>query len=157
VPSMTAQSLFAEMSAHPEEMVEPVRKALRAAYVVTLPLALITIVIAPFLLNLFGHAYSVEGHVFLRWGAASSVFFCFNYISDIVLLARKFVRAYVVANVVGTAFVMLSLFLGVHHGLGALGVAWFVGQGCYCTVSCVVLARNVGWRNLLSVIRYTLK
>jgi O-antigen/teichoic acid export membrane protein len=157
VPSMTAQSLFAEMSAHPEEMVEPVRKALRGAYIVTLPLALITIVIAPTLLNLFGHGYSVEGRAFLRWGAASSVFFCFNYVSDIILLARKFVRAYVVANVVGTVFVMLSLFFGVRHGLDALGVAWFVGQGCYCTVSCIVLARNVGWRNLLSVLHYTLR
>jgi O-antigen/teichoic acid export membrane protein len=85
------------------------------------------------------------------------VFFCFNYVSDIILLARKYVRAYVVANVVGTAFVLLSLFLGVRHGLGALGVAWFIGQACYCTVSCVVLAHNVGWRNLLSVVRYALK
>ena len=157
VPSMTAQSLFAEMSAHPEEVTEPVRKALRGAYIVTLPLAVITIVVAPSLLNLFGHGYSMEGRDLLRWGAASSVFFCLNYVSDIILLARKMVRAYIVANVVGTCFVLLSLFLAVRHGLGALGLGWFIGQGCYCAVSCIVLARYVGRRNLLSVVRYVLR
>lgn len=157
VPSMTAQSLFAEMSAHPEEVIEPVRKALRGAYIVTLPLALFTIVFAPILLNLFGHGYSVEGRDLLRWGAASSVFFCFNYVSDIILLARKKVRAYVVANVVGTCFVLLSLFLAVSHGLAALGLGWFIGQVCYCTVSCIVLSRYTDRRALLSVIRYVLR
>jgi O-antigen/teichoic acid export membrane protein len=157
VPSMTAQSLFAEMSAHPEEVVEPVRKALRGAYIVTLPLAVITIVVAPSLLNLFGHGYSIHGRDLVRWGAASSIFFCLNYVSDIVLLARKLVRAYVVANVVGTVFVLISLFVGVRHGLDALGLGWFVGQGCYCAVSCIVLTRYVGRRNLMSVVRYVLR
>ncbi len=153
VPSMTAQSLFAELSAHPDVMYEPIRRALRGAYIVTLPLCAVTIVIAPYLLNLFGHGYSIHGQVFLRWGAASSIFFCFNYVSDIVLLARKIVRGYVLANVVGTGFVLLSLFFGVRHGLGALGIAWFVGQACYCAVSCVVLSHFTGTRNLLRVVR----
>ncbi len=157
VPSMTAQSLFAEMSAHPEEVVEPVRKALRGAYMATLPLALFTIVFAPLLLSLFGHGYSIEGRDLLRWGAASSVFFCFNYVSDIILLARKKVPAYVVANVVGTCFVLLSLFLAVSHGLAALGLGWFVGQACYCTVSCIVLSRYIDRRALASVIRQVLR
>ncbi|HEY1762399.1 MAG TPA: hypothetical protein VGG17_07390 [Acidimicrobiales bacterium] len=157
VPSMTAQSLFAEMSAHPEKVVEPVRKALRGAYIVTLPLAVVTIVVAPGLLSLFGHGYSLHGQDLLRWGAASSVFFCLNYVSDIVLLARKLVRAYVVANVVGTAFVLLSLYVAVRHGLGALGLGWFVGQGCYCAVSCIILTRYVGRRSLVSVVRYVLR
>jgi O-antigen/teichoic acid export membrane protein len=153
VPSMTAQSLFAEMSAHPEVMYEPIRKALRGAYIVTLPLAAVTIIVAPYLLNLFGHGYSLHGSDFLRWGAASAIFFCFNYVSDIVLLARKLVKAYVLANVAGTCFVLLSLFIGVRHGLGALGIAWFVGQACYCAVSCIVLAHYTGTRNLLTVVR----
>lgn len=156
VPSMTAQSLFAEMSAYPERVVEPVRKALRGAYIVTLPLAVITIVVAPALLSLFGHGYSLHGRDLLRWGAASSIFFCLNYVSDIVLLARKLVRAYVVANVVGTVFVLLSLYVAVRHGLGALGFGWFVGQGCYCAVSCIVLTRYVGRRNIVSVVRQVL-
>jgi O-antigen/teichoic acid export membrane protein len=157
VPSMTAQSLFAEMSAHPEQVFEPIRKALRGAYIVTLPIAAITIAIAPNVLNLFGHGYSVEGRDFLRWGAASCIFFCFNYVGDIVLLARKMVRAYVLVNVVGSCFVLLSLFIGVRHGLGALGLAWFIGQACYCTVSCITLARYAGWRNILTTVRYVLR
>lgn len=157
VPSMTAQSLFAELSAHPEEMYEPIRKALRGAYIVTLPLCAITIVVAPYLLNLFGHGYSLEGRNFLRWGAASGIFFCFNYVSDIVLLARKLVKAYVLANVAGTCLVLLSLFFGVRHGLGALGVAWFVGQAGYCAVSCVVLSHYTGTRDLVAVVRSVLR
>ena len=154
---MTAQSLFAEMAAHPEELVEPIRKALRGVYIVTLPLALIPIVFAPSLLSLFGHDYSINGRDLLRWGAASSVFFCLNYVSDIVLLASKKVGAYVIANVIGTGFVLLSLVVAIQHGLGALGLGWFIGQGCYCAVSCTVLTRYVGRRNVLSVVRYVLR
>jgi O-antigen/teichoic acid export membrane protein len=157
VPSMTAQSLFAELAAHPEELVEPVRKALRGVYIVTLPLAVITIVFAPSLLSLFGHEYSIHGRDLLRWGAASSVFFCLNYVIDIVLLASKKVAAYVTANVIGSGFVLLNFFVAVHHGLNALGLGWFIGQGCYCAVSCTVLTRCVGRRNLLSVLSSVLR
>jgi O-antigen/teichoic acid export membrane protein len=157
VPSMTSQSLFAEMSAHPEQVVEPVRRALRGAYAVTLPLAIIAIVLTPNLLSLFGHGYSIHGRDLLRWGAASSIFFCLNYVSDIVLLARKKVVPYIVANVAGTAFVLLSVFIAVPHGLDALGIGWFIGQGCYCAVSCVVISRYVGSQSLLATVRYVLR
>jgi len=153
VPAMTAQSLFAELAGHPEEILVPVRKALRSAYIVTLPLAVVVIGVAPLLLQLFGHGYSVHGRDLLRWGAASSVFFCLNYISDIVLLARKLVTAYVIANVVGSVFVLVSLYLSVSYGLGGLGLGWFIGQACYCAVSCVVLTTYVGRQNLPMVIR----
>lgn len=153
IPATTAQSLFAEIAAHPEEFIVPVRKALKAVYLVTLPIAVVVIAFAPRVLELFGYGYSVNGRDLLRWGAASSVFFCLNYISDIVLLARKFVSSYVTANVVGSAFVLVSLVIAVQHGLGALGIGWFVGQACYCAVSCTILARHVGRRNVLSVMR----
>jgi O-antigen/teichoic acid export membrane protein len=153
VPSMTAQSLFAEIAAHPEEYVAPIRKSLRAAYVLTLPIAVVFIFLAPLILDLFGHGYSVHGRDLLRWGAASSVFFCLNYISDIVLLARKLIVAYVTANAIGAVLVLASFFVSVSHGLNWLGVGWFVGQGCYCAVSCIVLALNIGRENLVSSVR----
>jgi O-antigen/teichoic acid export membrane protein len=153
IPSMTAQSLFAEIAAHPEEFMAPIRKALRAAYIVTLPVAAVVLVFAPSLLELFGRGYSLEGRDLLRWGAASSIFFCLNYISDIVLLARKLVGAYLLANVVGAIFVFLSLYISIRHGLGGLGLGWFIGQACYCGTSCVVLAWYVGRRNILSALR----
>ncbi len=157
VPSMTAQSLFAEIAAHPDELMVPIRKALRAAYIVTLPLAVIIIAAAPRLLQFFGHGYSLNGRDLLRWGAASCIFFCLNYISDIVLLSRKYVGAYVAANVIGSAFVLLSMFISVRHGLGGLGVGWFLGQACYCAVSCVILAWHVGRGNLRSALRQVLR
>ena len=156
LPSMTSQSLFAEMSAHPDAVLEPVRKALRAAYVFTIPAAVGIIVGAPALLELFGPRYSIHGRDMLRWGAASSIFFCLNYVSDIVLLARRQVTAYVIVNVVGTIAVLLSIFLAVGHGLDALGVGWFIGQGCYCAVSCAVVAWYVGRKNLAPLVRYVL-
>jgi len=151
-PTMAAQSLFAEIASHPGEFVEPIRKSLKAAYAVTLPVAVVVLAIAPKILDLFGNRYSLHGSDLLRWGAASSIFFCLNFISDIVLLARKFVAAYVTANVIGAACVLISLVISVRHGLGGLGVGWFIGQACYCAVSCMVLAWHVGRRNLLSVL-----
>lgn len=153
VPSMTAQSLFAEISAHPKEVLKPIAKTLRASYGVTIPLAVLVIVFAPDLLQLFGHGYSVHGRDLVRWGAASSVFFCLNYVSDYVLLARKLVGAYVFANVIGSAFVLASIVIAVRHGLGGLGLGFFIGQACYCAVSCLTLAWYVGRRNLRSALR----
>jgi O-antigen/teichoic acid export membrane protein len=151
--SSVANSLFAELAAHPETFFEPVRKALKWAYLVTLPIAVVLIVAAPRLLQFFGHGYSANGRDLLRWGAASSIFFCLNYVSDIILLARKYVGAYVAANVIGSVFVLVSLLVGVRHGLGGLGFAWFIGQACYCTVSCTILVWHVGRRDLLPVLR----
>jgi hypothetical protein len=148
VPSMTASSLFAELAAYPDSFVEPIRKALRAAYLVTLPLALLMVVAAPWILGLFGPVYAEHSVGFLRWGAAGSIFFCFNYVSDIVLLGRKRVAAYVVVNVAGTVAVLVSVWVALGFGLDALGPGWFVGQAGYCVVSIIVLARYVGLRKI---------
>lgn len=153
VPSMTAQSLFAEISAHPEELMKPIGKALRASYAITVPLAVFVIVLGPRLLQLFGHGYSVHGSDLVRWGAASSFFFCLNYVSDYVLLARKLVTAYVFANVVGSACVLVSILIAVNHGLSGLGLGLFIGQVLYCGVSCATLAWYVGRKNLPSALR----
>src|ERR1039458_7330441 len=117
-------------------------------------LPLVVVITAPVILNIFGHGtrYTVKG--FFDGGAASGIFYCLNYVSDIVLLAREKVVAYVIVNCAGTGAVLLSVIAAVNHGLGALGLAWFLGQACYCFISCLALTWYVGRRNLLSVIRY---
>lgn len=141
IPSMTAQSLMAELSARPEALLEPVRKALRAAYATTIPLAIVIVIAAPVIMSLFGHRYEVHASGTLRWLAASSVFFVFNYAGDIVLLARGRMAAYVVVNLVGTLAVMAAVVFAITQRLSLVGPAWFVAQGIYAATSALTISR----------------
>ncbi len=76
-------------------------RALRGAYTVTLPGAAVLVDCAPYVLLVFGSQYSAHGSEFLRWSAASSLFYVFNYVCDVVLVAHHKVRAYILVNSVG--------------------------------------------------------
>jgi O-antigen/teichoic acid export membrane protein len=144
VPSMTGQSLLAELSRRPEDVLTPTIKALRGAYAATLPCAAFVLVAAPEVMLVFGSRYAAHGAAFLRWAAAGSVFFVFNYVSDVTLLARHKVRDYFVVNVAGTIAIMALVGVALSAGLHWLGPAWFVGQACYAALSAVVLFRRAG-------------
>ncbi len=143
VPSMTGQSLLAELARQPAPLYRSMLRALRGAYVTTLPLAFGLVIFAPYVLLIFGTRYSTGGASFLRWAAAGSVFFVFNYICDIVLLARQKVAGYVFVNVAGTIIFMALIVLALRHGLLWLGPSWFLAQGLYALISVLVVLRYV--------------
>ena len=141
VPTQTGQSLLSDLSQRPERLVQSTLRALRGAYVATLPIALFVGVLAPYVLLIFGSRYSHHGTSFLRWTALSSVFFVFNYVGDVVLLARHRVRAYVFVNVVGTVIIMTLVVLALTSRFSLLGPAWFIGQASYAIMSAVLIFR----------------
>jgi O-antigen/teichoic acid export membrane protein len=143
VPSQTGQSLLSDLSQRPDKLAQSTLRALRGAYLVTLPVAVFIGVLAPYVLLVFGSRYSQHGTGFLRWTAASSVFFIFNYVADVVLLARHRVRAYVVANVSGSAIQVTLVVLALTTNFSLLGPAWFLGQAAYATISGAILLRYV--------------
>jgi len=144
IPSMTAQSLLAELSRDPSAVVVTTTRALRGAYVVTLPAAVLLVIGAPYVLAVFGATYSAHGTPFLRWIAAGGIFFVFNYVSDIVLLARHKLRAYVIVNVLGAVEMMVLIVVALEHGLRWIGPAWFIGQGLYAAISVIALFGYLG-------------
>jgi O-antigen/teichoic acid export membrane protein len=142
VPAMTSQALLAELSDRPEDLLSTALKALRGAYLVTVPVALVVAIAAPDILMLFGHRYSVHSTAFLRWAAAASLFFTFNYVGDVVLVARSKIHAYGAVNIIGTLLIVGFLIAATTpgHGLTWLGPAWFLGQLTYMCVGASTIA-----------------
>ncbi len=151
IPSVTAQSLFAEIAADGSTPWRMARGALRAIYCVMVPAIVILIVGAPFVLSIFGREYTRAGTSALRWMAMAGIFASFNYVADAVLIARSRVAAYTLLNIAGTVcafgFPIVGLVTGftTHstHGaptsLTGFGVGWFLGQAGYAVSATLAL------------------
>jgi O-antigen/teichoic acid export membrane protein len=145
IASMTGQSLLSELARVPEKLLQTATRAVCIAYAATLVAAGALAVAAPYILLAFGSDYSTHGTAFLRWLAAGSFFFVFNYIADITLLAQRKVSAYVFVNTAGTAALLGLVFLGLsNHGLEDLGPAWFAGQAVYAVLAALTLIHYMG-------------
>jgi O-antigen/teichoic acid export membrane protein len=147
IPSVTAQSLFAEVAADNDgSLIGHLRKALIAIYGLAVPVIAVLVVGAPLILSLFGAAYSRQGAGCLRYLALAGLFASFNYVADVVLVARSKVAGYVFLNVAGTvsAFGFPVLFMS--GGLTALGLGWFIGQIGYAALAVGTLAVCYGPR-----------
>jgi O-antigen/teichoic acid export membrane protein len=147
IPSVTAQSLFAEVAADNDgSLIGHLRKALIAIYGLAVPVIAVLVVGAPLVLSLFGAAYSRQGAGCLRYLALAGLFASFNYVADVVLVARSKVAGYVFLNVAGTvsAFGFPVLFMS--GGLTALGLGWFIGQIGYAALAVGTLAVCYGPR-----------
>jgi len=140
IPSVTAQSLFAEVAADDESsLVDHLRKALLAIYALALPAIVVLVAGAPLILSVFGAAYARHGAGCLRYLALAGLFASFNYVADVALVARSKVSGYVFLNVAGTvsAFGLPVLFMG--SGLTSLGLGWLLGQVGYAALAVATL------------------
>ncbi|MGH2915650.1 MAG: hypothetical protein ACRDMX_11750 [Solirubrobacteraceae bacterium] len=152
IPSMTSQALLTELSGSSTSVPRTAARALRLAYVATMPVAIVLIALAPEVLLVFGHSYSVHGSEFLRWLAASTVFSTFNYIGDTVLLARQRVLAYNVVNCLGTVAVLGCLAGAVAAGFEWIGPGLFLGQILYAAISLATIGRYGAPRDALAAL-----
>jgi O-antigen/teichoic acid export membrane protein len=153
IPSMTSQALLAELSDPDRDAAAIAVRALRLCYAGTVPAALLLGGLAPYVLLVFGHRYSVHGSWYLRWDVVSTFVATSNYVSDTVLLAREKVLAYNIVNVLGTVAV-LSCFAAA----AVLGPRWFgpaivAGQLLYLTVSLIAVRRYATAGDALAALR----
>ena len=143
LPAQTAQALLAELAHIDRDRFASVTlRALRGAYAVTLPAAAVVIIGAPYILHVFGRDYSEHGTAFLRWAAAGSVFFVFNYVGDVTLLAASRIRAYATVNTLGAIWTLAIVGAALSQSFDWLGPAWFAAQAMYAATSLVMLVRT---------------
>lgn len=135
IPSMTSQALLAELSDRGRDAATIAVRALRLCYAGTIPAALLLGGLAPYVLLIFGHKYSVHGTWYLRWDVAATFVATSNYVSDTVLLAREKVLAYNVVNVLGTVAVLSCFAAAAVLGPRWFGPATVAGQLLYLTAS----------------------
>jgi O-antigen/teichoic acid export membrane protein len=153
IPFMTSQALLAELSGTEIDVAGTATRALRLSYAGTLPAAAAILLLAPYVLLIYGHSYSEHGSGILRWAAAATVFSTFNYVGDTVLLARQKMAAYNVVNVVGSGAILVCVVCAVMAGPEWVGPALFAGQALYATASVAMLLRYGTMKQALSAAR----
>ena len=153
IPQMTSQALLAELAGEGVDVPRTTVRALRLAYAGTLPGAILLGALAPYVLLVFGHRYSVHGAALLRWTSAATLFSTFNYIGDCVLLARQKLAAYNAVNAGGSVAILVCIFGAIAIGPSWIGPALFVGQILYATCSITALLRFGSASQALSALR----
>jgi O-antigen/teichoic acid export membrane protein len=118
------RSFLVEASAEPAELYRHAQVAMRAALLVVVPTVVIGVIFAPWILQIFGHAYATSGTTLMRLlmlslpGTAVTAFYSsFAWIDRRVwkLAVRDLVSAIVF-------FALIIIFIG-HFGIVSVGIA----------------------------------
>jgi O-antigen/teichoic acid export membrane protein len=146
IPANTAQALYAELRLAERRAAVLLRSALKAIYVLTVPLVAVLVVAAPVLLRVFfGAQYSTHATGMLRVFALSGLVTGMTYVIDTFLLSRGHLFAYIIINAVNATFVLGLVVALSTQGLTSVGLGWTLGQGASVIAGLTIL-RVLGYR-----------
>jgi O-antigen/teichoic acid export membrane protein len=151
IPSAMGQVLFAEASRGGVPLGRQLRKALRGVYALILPSVIIVLVVAPFVLRLFGQSYATDATGCLRLLALSVLPAGGTYLVDSLLIARDRTAAYTFMQVANAALVLGCVGFLLPRGLTAAGGGWALAQGLSLALGLAVLATARSGRHRLTV------
>jgi len=128
IPTATGQSLFAEGSNDPAQIKKHQRDTYRITASIMIPVMLFILVFGGYILTIFGHEYSDNGNVLLRFLTISGFFVSLNYIFTNVLRIQLRLKALFWVNTIGSFAKMGFVFLLIQYGLWGVGLAWLIGE-----------------------------
>ena len=129
IPSSLFNSLFAEASIEEKSFRTNVIKSSRLMLLLALPIIILVIIIADWLLLLFGQTYSDNGTTLLRLAILSVIPWGINYLYISIARVRKSVGD--VIKVAGASTIIslgLSYFLALKMSLVGVGIGYLAGQ-----------------------------
>jgi O-antigen/teichoic acid export membrane protein len=142
IPIAVMAALLMEGSYEPDLLRRHAWDALQANLVFLIPIVACVIVLAPWLLSLFGKPY-MQAATLLRLLAASTLPVSINGIYLTLLRVRK---QMIRLNLLVTSLVVLSIFLAYAAvgplGLNGIGWGWLAGQLLFASVSLIFLVRE---------------
>ena len=121
-------SMYAEGERNPHLRREIVRRGGRTMAVCAAATTVVMLVVAPYLLQVFGSHYAQQGALTLRILSFSTLAFAFNYWSAMQLRLSRNLRAMVLVQLAGTGMVVVLAALGAPHGTEWAAAGWGVGQ-----------------------------
>ena len=147
IPSTIAQVLFAEVSREGALLGRHLRKAVRGIYALLLPPLVLLLLVAPFVLRLFGPAYAEHATGCLRMLALSTLPAGGAYLIDSLLIARDRRVAYIFMQAANSALVLGCVGILVSRSLTAAATGWALAQSISLILGLVVLATAKGGRH----------
>jgi O-antigen/teichoic acid export membrane protein len=144
IPSTAAQVVFAE--AQRGALRTQLTKAVKAIYAMLLPAVTAMLIVAPYVLRLFGTAYAGSGADCLRLLALGALLTGGTYLVDSALIARDRTGAYIFMNAVNAALVLTVVGCLLPFGLAAGAIGWVIAQGASLAIGAVVIATSFDLR-----------
>jgi len=143
IPASIFNSLFAEVSNEDIAIRAKTLKSLRLMLILVIPTVLLILIIAPYLLLLFGHTYSENSTLLFRVLILSTIPWGINYLYISIARATKGIKRVIyVAGAAAGLSLGLSYFLMMKMGLLGVGIGYLAGLG----IVAVAVAINL-WRS----------
>jgi O-antigen/teichoic acid export membrane protein len=139
--SSMGMSLVVSAAGEEEKLAVHVREAAVQALRLAVPIALMVVILAPYVLRVFGPAYASHGTLALRLAALSAIP---NVVTTLYVYscraARKMGRLVVVLTTQSALVIGLSYVLLDPWGIAGVGAAWLIGQS---VIALAILLRTM--------------
>gem|GEM_PF-621315 len=128
IPSASTQSLLAESSHAPGEQAQHVRRTLLLLAKLLMPVVIIAVLVAPFLLHIFGPSYAKNGTAIFQLLAISTFFVAGNYVGTTLLNLEKRTAGIVGVQIISVSVTFIAAWLLMPEGLTGIGLAMLSGN-----------------------------
>lgn len=142
IPSASFRALLASSAATPAAFPRLARQMLQFSALCTSLAAGLAAVAAPLVLSVFGARYEQESASLLRLFALAALCAVPNYVLDAALYVRRDRRGILTVGLLGSLWILLSVFVASAFAPVGIGYGWVVGQIGYSVIACAVVFRN---------------
>lgn len=127
IPSAAAQSLLAESSHDTSQKGKHAKHTIKLLSAVLIPGVLLTVIIAPYILKIFGEQYSSGSTTIFQLLAFSTFFVAINAVGNSILNIERRTSGIVIAQAGGLVATFVSVVLLIRYGLVGVGAAMLIG------------------------------
>lgn len=128
IPAAIAQSLLAEGSTSPASKTHHIKHAIRLIAMVIVPIIVIALVAAPYLLHIFGAQYSAGSTTIFQILALATLFVGFNEVSNTILNIEHRSSGVVAAQLCTLIVTLIAALMLLPLGLVGMGLALLLGN-----------------------------
>lgn len=128
-PSSVAQSLLAESAHQPQRRAEHVRRAVKMLAIILVPAVALAMLIAPYLLGIFGPQYAHGSTTLFQILAVATFFVAVGSVCNTILNIEHRSGGIVLARFVLLAVTLVLTFVLIPMGLVGVGIAMTAGYG----------------------------
>lgn len=128
IPIAISQSLLAESAGTPDAQRSHIRGAVKLLSLVLVPVVLLAVAAAPFLLHIFGHEYSGNSAGLFQVLAFATFFVAINEVCNAILNIQHRSSGVVSSQLITVVVTLGATLLLLPHGLVGVGVALLLGN-----------------------------
>jgi O-antigen/teichoic acid export membrane protein/Ser/Thr protein kinase RdoA (MazF antagonist) len=142
IPSATTNSLLAETSHNMADQSKNLRHAIRILALILVPVVALSIIVAPYLLSLFGGNYARGGTHIFQLLALSTFFIAGSSIGNTIMNIEQRVKGIVGVQIITASTTLLLATVLVRFGLVGIGLSMLLGNMIGFSVQVIILRRS---------------